>query len=53
MRPHAALDDLEAVHQAFRETQRAAQAFGPLEDVQPETQRLYTKLFRRADPRAR
>lgn len=53
MRAHAALVDLDAVHQAFREAQRAAQAFDALEDVQTETQQLYQELYERGRRAAR
>lgn len=53
MRAHAALGDLDAVHQAFREAQRAAQAFDALEDVQTETQQLYQQLYGRGRRAAR
>ncbi|MPZ28977.1 MAG: LysM peptidoglycan-binding domain-containing protein [Micromonosporaceae bacterium] len=47
MRAHALAGDLDAVHQTFREAQRAAQALDPLDDVQPDTHQLYHQLTRR------
>ncbi|MPZ28924.1 MAG: LysM peptidoglycan-binding domain-containing protein [Micromonosporaceae bacterium] len=46
MRAHALAGDLDAVHQTFREAQRAAQALDPLDDVQPDTHQLYHHLTR-------
>jgi hypothetical protein len=44
MRAHARTNDLDGVHQTFREALRAARAYDPLDDVQPETQQLYQEL---------
>lgn len=47
MRAHAHLGDLDAVHQTFREAQRAARTIDPLDEVQPETQQLHQELNHR------
>jgi hypothetical protein len=44
MRAAGQAGDLDAVDQAFREATRAARADDPLDDVQPETRRLYLQL---------
>lgn len=46
MHAYAQTGDLDAIHQTFRETLRAARAYDPLDDVQPETQRLYREFTR-------